>query len=84
METRTVLPIRAALAVLALACGVAGAAQNNDFAALKAHWSFDEGRDWHNMAQPYQCTAAFATELTGKSDDMLLNEEMTSDNAAWV
>ncbi|MBQ2379916.1 MAG: cadherin-like domain-containing protein, partial [Akkermansia sp.] len=84
METRTVLPIRAALAVLALASGVAGAAQNNDFAALKAHWSFDEGRDWHNMAQPYQCTAAFATELTGKSDDMLLNEEMTPDNAAWV
>ena len=36
METRNVLSVRAIMAALAMACGAASAAQDSDFAALKA------------------------------------------------
>ena len=72
------------MAALAMACGAASAAQDSDFAALKAHWSFDEGRDWHNMPMPYKYDGIKAFELTGKSDDMILNERLQADNAAWI
>lgn len=72
------------MAALAMACGAASAAQDSDFAALKAHWSFDEGRDWHNMPTPYKYDGVKAFELTGKSDDMILNERLQADNAAWI
>ena len=84
METRTVLPVRSAMAALALACGAVVAAQNSDFDALKAHWSFDEGRDWHNMPTPFKCDATFVDELTGKSDCLVINGKCEADNAAWV
>ncbi|MBQ1960452.1 MAG: VCBS repeat-containing protein [Akkermansia sp.] len=67
-----------------MACGAASAAQNDDFAALKAHWSFDEGRDWHNMPTPFMCDATSAMELTGKADCLMLNAKMQPDNAAWI
>ena len=84
METRTVLPVRAAVALLAMAGGVVFAAQNSDFDALQAHWSFDEGRDWHNMPSPFVCNATKATELTGKGKALMLNVHKKADNAAWI
>lgn len=84
MQTRTVIPIRSAMAILAMAGCAVSAAQNNDFGALKAHWSFDEGRDWHNMPTPFKCDAISTMELTGKSDDLMLNANMQADNAAWI
>ena len=84
METRTVLPVRSAVALLALACGAATAATNSDFSALKAHWSFDEGRDWHNMPSPFKYDGTSAYELTGKADALMLNKNGTADNAAWI
>lgn len=84
METRFVLPVRALMAILAMTCGAVAAAQENDFDALKAHWSFDEGRDWHNMPMPLKCDANSTMELSGKSDDLLLNEKMVADDGAWI
>ncbi len=72
------------MAALAMTCGAVCAAQDDDFSALQAHWSFDEGRNWHNMPMPYKCDAAMAAELTGKADHMMLNERMEPDNGAWV
>ncbi len=72
------------MAALCMACGAATASQNSDFAALQAHWSFDEGRNWHNMSLPYTSDATSAAELTGKSDALPLNKQMRADNAAWV
>ena len=72
------------MALLALTCGAAIASPNDDFAALKAHWSFDEGRNWHNMPMPYQYNGVFADELTGKSECLMLNKMHQSDNGAWV
>ncbi len=72
------------MAALAMTCGAACSAQEDDFSALQAHWSFDEGRNWHNMPMPYKCDAAMAAELTGKADHMMLNERMEPDDGAWV
>lgn len=84
METRNVLPVRSAVALLALACGAATAATNSDFASLKAHWSFDEGRSWHHMPMPYKYDGTFAEELTGKAEMLMLNKKGAADNDAWV
>ncbi len=84
MEERRVLSVCSVMTALAVVCGVASAAQDSDFAALRAHWSFDEGRDWHHMPMPYKYDGVKAFELTGKADDMLLNEEQKADNEAWV
>ncbi len=42
----------------------------NDMAGLKAHWNFDEARDWHNMPSP------FAEEVT-RANDSVGNNTLT-------
>ncbi len=84
MKARNALSVCSVIAVLAMTCSATLAAQSSDFAALKAHWSFDEGRDWHHMPMPYKYDGVKAAELTGKADDMLLNEQQQPDNEAWV
>ena len=72
------------MAALAMTCGAVASAQEGDFAALRAHWSFDEGRDWHNMPMPYVCNTGSAAELTGKGEALMLNAKQQADNAAWI
>lgn len=62
--------LRAVMAALAVTVGAAVAAPSDDFASLKAHWSFDEGRDWHNMPYPYQTEISRATDLVGGAGDL--------------
>lgn len=84
MNTKTVCSLQSLLAALAVAGGAVSAATSDDFAALKAHWNFDEGRDWHNMPMPYKSDAVCAAELTGKADALVFNENLTEDNGGWV
>lgn len=76
------------LTVLALGIGCATGAPADDFAALQAHWSFDEGRDRHNMPYPYKAEVIRAEDLTGKGEDLMLNPAggklLSVDNTAWV
>ena len=44
------------------------AAAENDFSALVHHWNFDEGREWHRMAFPYQSDAKVAHDSVGSLD----------------
>lgn len=80
--------LRAVMAALAVTVGAAVAAPADDFAALKAHWSFDEGRDWHNMPYPYQTEISWATDLVGGAGDLMLNpadgQFLPANNTAWV
>lgn len=74
----------AALSSLTLCPGVLNAA--DDFSALSAHWNFDEGRDWHNMAWPYEVKIGCATELIN-GNNLNLHASKAPDrigNAAWV
>lgn len=40
----------------------------NDFSGLKAHWNFDEARDWHNMVFPFTTPVAMANDIVGTND----------------
>lgn len=84
MSTKTFFSLQSVLAAIAVAGGVVSAAPSDDFTALKAHWNFDEGRDWHNMPMPYQSDAVCAAELTGKADALMFNESFTADNKVWI
>lgn len=84
MNTKTVFSLQSVLAAITVAGGVVSAAPSDDFAALKAHWNFDEGRNWHNMPMPYQSDAVCAAELTGKADALMFNESFTADNKVWI
>lgn len=44
----------------------------DDFSSLRAHWNFDEGRDWHNMSFPYEVNEDTAAELVGGNNLDLL------------
>ena len=63
MNTKTFFSLQSVLAAITVAGGVVSAAPSDDFAALKAHWNFDEGRDWHNMPMPYQSDAVCAANV---------------------
>lgn len=47
----------------------------SDFTHLKAHWNFDEARDWHNMAFPFSQPVAKAADSVGKNN-LTLNEKL--------
>lgn len=76
------------MAVLAVTVGAATAAPADDFKALKAHWNFDEGRDWHNMPYPYKAEVVGADDLVGGAGMLMLNpakgQHLPANNAAWV
>lgn len=44
-----------------------------DFSGLKAHWNFDEARDWHNMEFPFSRPVAKAADSVGNNDLSLNN-----------
>lgn len=56
--------------VLLTGAGLAGIAwgEPRDFASLQAHWNFDEGRDWHNMAYPFEQAVEVAKDRAGHND----------------
>ena len=54
----------------------------SDFSALKAHWNFDEGRDWHNMAFPFQEPVQLARDSVG-GNDLQLNDNLDPVQA-WI
>lgn len=53
-----------------------------DFSALKAHWHFDEGRDWHNMPYPYAGSVGKAADSVGRND-LTINDKLDHVRA-WV
>lgn len=73
MMTRAFSSIILASAVLA------GAAAANDFEHLRAHWNFDEGRDWHNMPFPYNTPVNRTRDLVDGNDITLKGT-----GAKWV
>ena len=88
MRTSVCFSLSAAMAALAVTADSVAAAPRDDFAALKAHWSFDEGRNWHNMTYPYEVKVVSASELSGNSENLMLNYDgryfLPVNNGDWV
>lgn len=42
-----------------------------NYSQLKAHWNFDEGRDWHNMPYPFNTPVKTAKDYVGNNDLLL-------------
>lgn len=61
------------MAALAMACGVAFAVQDCDFAAVMSHRGFDGDLDWHNMPMPYLYGGVGAYALTGAVTSLASN-----------
>lgn len=69
----------------ALSLSAAGAASSDDFASLSAHWNFDVGRNWHNMAFPFDTQASRAEESVGGNHiSFTARGEGNLNNTCWV
>lgn len=45
-----------------------------DFSGLKAHWNFDEARDWHNMQMPFDRAVSKAADSVGTNNLVLIGK----------